>query len=279
MFELAPREVHVDGLRLRGGQRAFGERDVGLGRHAGAELCLRELQGLAIGLDGARIKRLLAIQDAQLQVVVDHAGLHGKPRGGQVGGAGLGAVGGGLHAAAHAAPEVGLPRRIDRPGVAVAQGAAAAADGARALGRGAGAHDGKVGRLRALYQGLGRAVLGLGLRQRLVGGIGLFEQRVQAAVAVGPPPGLVGVRRAGHGRAPGAVFLERSLVGGVIRGRRADVVRPHGAAGQGAGDEQTGPCEEARDAAPPPSGGLYLENGHGQPRWSAHCRNCRVTNR
>jgi hypothetical protein len=79
---------------------------------------------------------------------------------------------------------------------------------------------------RGRGDGLRLAVLGLGDADVLVGGVGLRDQRVQRAVAVGVPPGVAASMVCGAAVFQGAGFL----VGDRHVHLRADVVGADGAA-------------------------------------------------
>jgi hypothetical protein len=121
VLELGARRVEVDGGGLGLRELRLGQRDVGLQRHAGVVLRLRELERLRIGLDRGGVQVALLVGDAQLHVVLRQRRLDAQARGGQVVRARLRTRHARFDRAAHAAPQVGLPASGQAQAVAVAR--------------------------------------------------------------------------------------------------------------------------------------------------------------
>ncbi|MNF85843.1 hypothetical protein D3C84_682540 [compost metagenome] len=218
----------------------FGALELGLGlghgvlaRYAGAVLVLGHLQGALISLDRVLEQALLAIDHAQLQVILHQLRLLAQAHGRQIGKACLSIRGVGFQATAQLAPHIRFPTdaRLGRIRVANTAGGTAQAGvaAAGALARTVLA-DVQVDRREkrpacAAHQGLGLTVLGFGLGDGLVGAVELLDQAIELLIAIKLPPcpARQGIARVGLAPAFCCLVLRR------FRGLRALVIRADGA--------------------------------------------------
>ena len=200
MKEVGPLQLHGGHLSLGGRKLGFGLRDVEVGGDAAFAAVLRQFERAAVSDRGFLQQLVSGIERAKSEVVNGDLGLEGQLGGLEVGGGGGQARARAFDLAAHTAPKIDLPARVERDDEGVvgrAPAGAASAGGLVCAGAlaGDGGHSGDLGKvIRAseAHEGAGLLEVRKGGRKLLVvRGREAFEA-VQLGIAEKFPPRAAG---------------------------------------------------------------------------------------